>query len=182
MLGGSRHLSVIPDEVIDNLKTWVREGYEILLGDAKGTDAKFQEFFKHLKYSEVKIFYSGDYVRHNSGNWETIKIDSGLKSKGHALHGAKDREMAQMADTGLMIWDTLSIGTMANVLDLALQGKPCYMYVFSDDMNLYEIRNLLDVEVWESRFPDIFQQANKRLKSHKKRLSKVNKKIDQTLF
>lgn len=182
MLGGSRHLSVLPEEVIDCLNTWARDGYEFLAGDAKGTDAKFQEYFKHLNYRLVQVYFSGEYARHNFGNWDTIRIDSGLKSKGHALHGAKDREMAKRADVGLMIWDTLSVGTIANLLDLVTQGKTCFMYVFSEDMNLYSMENSSDLEIWKARYPDVFDQASKRLESHEKRVDRSKKRGFETLF
>ena len=44
VLGGSRQLSFLPEEVMDNLNSWMRDGVEFLVGEAKGTDAKFQEF------------------------------------------------------------------------------------------------------------------------------------------
>lgn len=182
VLGGSRQLSFLSDEVMDNLKAWIREDAEFLLGEAKGTDAKFQEFFKFSKYGNIKIYYSGDYVRHNFGNWETEKINSGLKSKSHAMHAAKDRTMTSLADTGLMIWDTLSAGTLSNLIDLLNQGKKCQVYVAGDDANLYYLNEAKDLERWKERYPDVFEEAEKRLKTFAKRASKAEESEDQTLF
>ena len=136
VLGGSRQLSFIPEEVMDSLNSWMRDEVQFLVGEAKGTDAKFQEFFKFSQYKNVKIYYSGDHVRHNFGNWDTEKVDSGLKSKSHAMHAAKDRTMTALANTGLMIWDTLSAGTLSNLIDLLDNGKLCQMYVAGEDSNL----------------------------------------------
>jgi len=182
VLGGSRQLSFIPEEVMDSLNSWMREGVEFLVGEAKGTDAKFQEFFKFSKYSNVKIYYSGDYVRHNFGNWETEKIDSGLKTKSHAMHAAKDRTMTALADTGLMIWDTLSAGTLSNLIDLLNQGKPCQMYVAGEDSNLYYLNTEKDLGRWAERYPEVFEEAEKRLKTFAKRASKNEDTEGQTLF
>lgn len=182
VLGGSRQLSFLPEEVMDNLNSWMRDGVEFLVGEAKGTDAKFQEFFKFSKYDKVKIYYSGDYVRHNFGNWETEKIDSGLKSKSHAMHAAKDRTMTLLADTGLMIWDTLSAGTLSNLIDLLNQGKHCQMYVAGEDSNLYYLNSASDLDRWNERYPEVFDEAEKRLKTFAKRALKSEPVEDQTLF
>lgn len=182
VLGGSRQLSFLPEEVMDNLNSWMRDGVEFLIGEAKGTDAKFQEFFKFSKYDKVKIYYSGDYVRHNFGNWETEKIESGLKSKSHAMHAAKDRTMTLLADTGLMIWDTLSAGTLSNLIDLLNQGKPCQIFVAGEDSNLYYLNSKKDLDKWEERYPEVFEEAEKRLKTFAKRASKNEMDESQTLF
>lgn len=182
VLGGSRQLSFIPDEVLENLNSWMREGVEFLVGEAKGTDAKFQEFFKYSKYEKVKIYYSGDYVRHNFGNWQTEKIESGLKSKSHAMHAAKDRTMTSLADTGLMIWDTLSAGTLSNLIDLLHQGKQCQMYVAGEDSNLYYLKTSDDLNRWRDIYPDVFTEAEKRLKTYARRTSRDEKSDEQTLF
>lgn len=182
MLGGSRHLSVLPDDVIETIQKWARDRCLFLLGDAKGTDAKFQEYFRNINYPNVKVYYSGEYARHNLGHWLSVRIESGLKAKGHALHGAKDREMARDADVALMVWDALSVGTIANVLDLVNQGKTCFLYVFSDDSNLYKVDNASDIEMWHNRFPEILEQASKRLKSYEKRINKSRNIDTEKLF
>ena len=185
VIGGSRHLSFIPDDVEDSLLSWTREEAHFILGDAKGTDATFQEYLKMINYSNVKIFHSGDAARHNLGNWETLNIDSGLKSKSHAMHTAKDREMTKIANTGLMIWDTRSPGTLSNVIDLLNQKKSCQVYVAGDDSNLYHLKALEDLEKWQISFPEVFDEAHARLKAHEKRVAKLNGRPDAaepTLF
>jgi len=183
VLGGSRQLTVLPDEVMDCLNSWCRDDYEFLIGDAKGTDAKFQHYL-HLekKYPNVKVYFSGDVARHNLGNWEAIRIDSGLKSKGHALHTAKDRVMTKSADEGLMIWDTLSAGTLANVIDLLQQGKQCQMYTYGEDKHLYSIKEERDLDRWRGSYPELFEEAKKRLEAYRKRTSKQIDSNVETLF
>lgn len=182
VLGGSRQLSLLPDDVMENLNAWMREGAEFLLGEAKGTDIKFQEYFKYRKYENIKIYFSGEYARHNIGNWPTVKIESGLKSKSHAMHAVKDRKMTAVADSGLMVWDTLSAGTLSNILDLLDQGKPCQVYVAGDDSQLYYLNSIQDTLKWKDRHPDVFLEAEKRLKTYAKRINKPISGSDQTLF
>jgi DNA-binding ferritin-like protein (Dps family) len=182
VLGGSRQLSFLPDDVMENLDSWMRDDAQFLLGEAKGTDAKFQEYFKFRKYKNIQIFYSGDFPRHNFGDWPTLKIESGLKSKSHAMHAAKDREMTALADTGLMMWDTLSAGTLSNILDLLDQGKACQMYVAGDDSHLYYLNNLGDTSKWREKYPEVFEEATKRLRTYAKRASKNSPETEQTLF
>lgn len=183
VLGGSRQLSVLPYDVMDCLNSWCRDNYEFLIGDAKGIDVKFQQYLYHEKtYSNVKIYFSGDLARNNLGNWETVRIDSGLKSKGHALHTAKDRVMTKTADEGLMIWDTLSAGTLANVIDLMQQGKQCQMYIYGDDKHFYNIREERDLDRWQGLYPELFEEARKRLDAYQKRINKQIYSNLETLF
>lgn len=182
VLGGSRHLSFLPEDVMDSLKSWMRDEVEFMLGEAKGMDAKFQEFFKAANYDKVTIYYSGEYPRHNFGNWNAIHVNSGLKSKSHAMHAAKDRDMTRLADSGLMMWDTLSAGTISNLIDLLGQGKKCQMFVAGQDSNLYFLNKPEDLQKWEERFPEVFQEAHKRLAAFSKRNSKKIESDELKLF
>jgi hypothetical protein len=182
VLGGSRQLSFLPEDVVDNLNSWMRDDVEFLVGEAQGTDAKFQEFLNFSEYSNVKVFYSGDYVRHNFGNWDVERVESGIKTKSHAMHAAKDRNMTLLADTGLMIWDTSSAGTISNLVDLLQQEKPCQMYVAGEDSHLYYLKNLEDLERWRTRYPKVFDEADKRLRAFSKRVLRTKTQQGPTLF
>ena len=46
-----------------------------------------------------------------------------------AFFTAKDIEMAQDADYGLMIWDSKSTGTLSNVMELLAQEKKSVVFV-----------------------------------------------------
>jgi hypothetical protein len=43
VLGGSRFLEKIPQNLIDLIKEWVDSGSEFLVGDAPGADLAFQK-------------------------------------------------------------------------------------------------------------------------------------------
>ena len=171
VLGGSRHLEFIPNEIAERLLEWMESSSTFLVGDAPGTDRAFQIFLKSKKYLGVKVYTSADEVRNNLGNWEVEKVESGLKSKSNAVHAFKDRKMSHIADIGLMIWDCKSAGTLSNVIDLISQGKNCFIWV-APDSDLYQFDNSVSLEKWMQNYPEVRDEALKRLSTFNKREAK----------
>ena len=172
VLGGSRHLEFIPNEIAERLLEWMESSVEFLVGDAPGTDRAFQKFLSSKKYPSVTIYTSVDDIRNNLGNWRIEKVESGLKSKSSAVHAFKDRKMSRLADIGLMIWDCKSAGTLSNVIDLLGQGKNCFIWV-APDSDLYQFDNLASLENWMGRYPDVRDEALKRLSTFNNREAKI---------
>lgn len=168
VLGGSRHLEYVPSEITDRLRVWMENSIEFLVGDAPGSDRALQKFLASKEYRFVTVYSSAVEVRNNLGNWRVEKVESGLKSKSNALHAFKDRKMSQIANTGLMIWDCKSAGTLSNVIDLLGQGKSCLIWV-APDSDLFEIDNSSSLEKWMEKYPDVRDEAQKRLKSFYRR-------------
>jgi hypothetical protein len=81
-----------------------------------------------------------------------------------------------------MIWDTASPGTIANVIDLLDNGKPCQLYVAGHHANRYHFHAIDELATLEGRYPEIFEEATKRLAAHAKRTSKPNSGAQETLF
>jgi hypothetical protein len=54
VLGGSRHLEYIPQEVGERLTQWMETSCQFLIGDAPGTDRAFQVFLNSKRYSSVR--------------------------------------------------------------------------------------------------------------------------------
>jgi hypothetical protein len=171
VLGGSRHLEFIPNEIAERLLEWMESSSVFLVGDAPGTDRAFQMFLNSKKYPYVTVYTSADEIRNNLGNWRVEKVESGLKSKSSAVHAFKDRKMSQIADIGLMIWDCKSAGTLSNVIDLLDQGKNCFIWV-APDSDLYQFDNSVSLEKWMERYPDVREEALKRLSTYNKRKAK----------
>jgi hypothetical protein len=168
VLGGSRHLEFIPNEIAEHLLAWMESESEFLVGDAPGTDRAFQLFLNSKKYSAVTVYTSADEIRNNLGNWQEEKVESGLKSKSNAVHAFKDRKMSQIADIGLMIWDCKSAGTLSNVIDLLRQGKNCFIWV-APDSDLYQFDNPASLDKWMASYPEVRDEALKRLSTFRKR-------------
>jgi hypothetical protein len=181
VLGGSRHIEFIPNEITDWLLKWMESASEFLVGDAPGTDRAFQVFLNSKKYSSVTVYTSAVEIRNNLGNWQVEKVESGLKSKSNALHAFKDRKMSQIADIGLMIWDSKSAGTLSNVIDLVNQGKECYLWLATES-DLTRFDNPNSLEKFLENFPEQAQEAMKRLNRYRKRVTKSAPINEQTLF
>lgn len=171
VLGGTRKVDKIPQEVSALVTSFAEQGHRFLVGDAPGIDTGFQKLLIKLMMKDVIVCSSADSIRNNLGNWSEKHIDSGLKSNSHAKHSAKDRYMTNEADLGIMVWDTLSAGTLANVLDLISLGKECYLFNLMDsDLTKFDSDKSLN------KFLDSHQkvanESQKRLATYRKRLTK----------
>lgn len=182
VLGGSRHLEFIPNEIADRLLEWMENSTEFLVGDAPGSDRAFQLFLSSKKYPSVTVYTSADEIRNNLGNWNVEKVESGLKSKSNAVHAFKDRRMSRIADIGLMIWDCKSAGTLSNVIDLLEQGKNCFVWVVPDS-DLYQFDNSTSLDKWMGNYSEVRDEALKRLSTFRKReVKRVNEVSQPDLF
>jgi hypothetical protein len=182
VLGGSRHLEYVPREVAGKLDEWIRGGEEFLVGDASGSDSAFQTYLRNQDYFKVLVLSSAGAVRNNLGNWPTQLIDSGLRSKSHAIHAFKDREMTKVANSGLMIWDCKSAGTLSNIIDLVEGGKECFVWI-APDSELCLFDNSISLAKFLYAHEEVTVEARKRLQSFYKREAKRRDvSADETLF
>ncbi len=49
----------------------------IIIGDAKGIDSNVQRYLIKKGYENVIIYFAGELIRNNIGNWHTILCQSG---------------------------------------------------------------------------------------------------------
>jgi hypothetical protein len=89
--------------------------------------------------------------------------------------------MTSIADTGLMLWDCESAGTLSNVIDLVESGKSCRIWVALDS-ELYNFDNLPSLDKWLKQYPDVTEEAQKRLKTFRRREAKRTKAGQPDLF
>ena len=180
-VAGSIRLDFLPGEVIELVEQHKVEGATFLVGDAHGTDKAFQQQLAKDHYSHVTVFTSSSSVRNNLGQWETYFVPSGLKSSGHASHAIKDRKMSSLADSGLMVWDATSTGTLANALDLVGLGKPCVVAIEGRFKSLNTFTSETDFADLETQLPEVFGEARKRLRQSRKRLTNMLEEQDGLL-
>jgi len=181
VLGGSRHIQRIPQNLVELLQEWNGDENEFLVGDAPGSDSAFQKELSKIGATSVTIFTSAGYVRNNSGNWPSKQIESGLQSKSNAVHAFKDRHMTGIADSGLMLWDCESAGTLSNVIDLVESGKSCKIWI-TQDSELYTFDNESSLEKWLAQYPEVSNEAHKRLKTFRRREAKRGETTQPKLF
>lgn len=174
VLGGSRHIFLLPQEIEDQILKEITASEKFYVGDAPGADTAFQDFLRKNSYPKVKIFSSAGYIRNNLGNWDSQQVETGLKSKGNSTHAFKDRHMCSEANRGIMIWDGRSAGTLGNVIDLLKQGKSCYLWV-AQDSELLQFDNPTSLDKWMADYPEVRDEAQKRLSTFRKRQAKKMK-------
>jgi adenine-specific DNA-methyltransferase len=122
-IGGSRHASRLSSQARERLGNIISKGHDVVVGDANGADRAVQKFLHEADYRKVTVYCSGPHPRNNLGQWNLQAVTPPKAAKGFQFYAAKDREMAQVADFGLMIWDGKSPGTVLNVLRLVRAGK-----------------------------------------------------------
>jgi hypothetical protein len=128
-LSGSRKLSRLNEAARVRLQNMIDQEFHIIIGDANGADKALQQFFADQNYRNVTVYCSGDKCRNNVGQWETNNVAVDRSLKGRAFYTVKDREMAQTADIGMVLWDGKSEGSVNNMIEMTEQKKPVVVYV-----------------------------------------------------
>lgn len=144
-IGGSRHVSRLPVEVKERLDNIISSGHRVIVGDANGADKAAQKHFAGAGYDKVTVYCSGEQPRNNLGHWSLHRVAVSKKVSGFQFYAAKDRQMAQVADFGLMIWDGKSPGTILNVLRLIRAGKKAVLLNVSEGQAI----NIKSSDQWE---------------------------------
>jgi len=127
-ISGSISINKLPPLALEKINAIIAKNYTILIGDAKGVDLLVQEYLLKKKYNNVIVYFTGENIRNNVGNWESNKIIMGTDNKkGRELYTVKDKAMANDADYGLMIWDGKSKGTLGNINEMKKQNKHFYV-------------------------------------------------------
>jgi hypothetical protein len=178
-LGGSIRLNALPAPVKQLIAEEVSRGSSFAVGDAAGIDLAFQHFLKSQSVKALTVFHS-DQLRNNAGNWPTEFVQSDLKSSGKDKFTVKDRKMAELADCGIMVWDGKSPGTLANVIDLLQQEKPCQIFI-SPRVELYLLTSVKELEsiLSGSDYIAVADEAQKRLARYRRRAKNPSNEVIQ---
>ena len=144
-LSGSRGISRLNDDIRTRIQNIINNGFQVFVGDANGADKALQKFLADAKYQNVTVFCSGNTCRNNIGGWHTHNVRVDSKLKGRDFYTQKDKEMAQRADYGLVLWDGKSAGSISNVFELLKLDKTAVVY-FSPEKKFYNIKKLHDAQ------------------------------------
>jgi hypothetical protein len=106
----------------------LEQGFPVLVGDANGADKAVQAYLQSRGYEAVEVFCSGGECRNNLGKWPVRAVATGQARRDFDYYAAKDKQMAQEASVGFMIWDGKSAGTLANAARLLRQDKKVVVY------------------------------------------------------
>ena len=128
-ISGSRSIKNLSPQFVDRLSNIISSNLNVIVGDAKGVDSSIQQYFHDNNYTNITVYFVGDGPRNNIGYWSTNFVKSNAAIGSRAFYTAKDIEMADDADYGLMVWDTKSAGTLSNVIELLRNKKKSLVYV-----------------------------------------------------
>ena len=135
-ISGSISIKKLPKSAIEKIENIIKKEFLVLVGDAKGADSLVQKYLHKKGYKNVLVYFAGNKLRNNFGNWKTNQISSNNNKKGREFYTLKDIEMANDADYGLMIWDGKSEGTLNNVS--MMQQKSKRFFVIIDELMVDE--------------------------------------------
>ncbi|MCL6336531.1 hypothetical protein EXT66_21890 [Pectobacterium carotovorum subsp. carotovorum] len=131
-VAGSITIKELDPLIIERLKKIVDKKYRVVVGDANGVDSSFQRALMALNYENTTVFSSSPKPRNNLGAWPVYVVKTDFQRGTREFYTAKDLQMAEKADCGLMVWDCKSPGTLNNVVELLLRNK--YSVVFVNKM------------------------------------------------
>jgi hypothetical protein len=143
-ISGSMSIKNIDVNIKSRINNVLTSNFEIILGDADGADSSVQKFLFEQKATSITIYCSGPRPRNNIGGWSVRRVDTKYEPGTRAFFTAKDCQMANDADYGLMIWDTKSTGTLSNVIELLTQRKKSVVYInkLNEFLNIVKIEDL----------------------------------------
>jgi len=128
-IAGSMNIKHLAPQVKERIDNILSQDFEIVVGDADGADASVQNHLFNHGTSRTTVFCSGNRPRNNIGNWPVHTVITGHAEGSRAFFTAKDIRMAEVADIGLMIWDTKSTGTLNNIIELLTRKKKTVVFV-----------------------------------------------------
>ncbi|GKX62802.1 hypothetical protein SOASR032_13710 [Pragia fontium] len=136
-IAGSIRIKNLDQLVIERVRKIVNSGYKVVVGDANGADSSIQKLLLELGGQNTTVFSSSNHPRNNLGDWHVHVVNSEHAPGTRAFFTAKDLKMAEIADYGLMVWDSQSTGTLSNVIELLSQNK--YSAVFVNKEKTFEV-------------------------------------------
>src|SRR6267154_5980205 len=128
-IAGSISISRLHEKVQERIHKIVSSDFNVVVGDAEGADTAIQECLHKYQAGKVTVYCTGDTPRNNVAEWPVHRVHSKAKIGSRAYFTAKDLEMAQHSDYGLMIWDCKSTGTLSNVIELLREKKKSVVFV-----------------------------------------------------
>lgn len=155
-LFGSYDIFGVPQEVINWLDAYNKQGHEFIVGDSKGADASFHKALSSVGANKVTI-YGMDYVQNNSYDFPTKifvteydeeskevtikatddsvepKVIEGVQKAMDIPHTRewyefKDRLMISECDIAICLYDGSTKSTMHNIQLMNMMGKNCYTF------------------------------------------------------
>lgn len=149
-ISGSISITSLPQLAIQKVNNIIKNNLPVIIGDAAGVDSLVQRYLQENGYRNVIVYYAGNRIRNNIGNWFIKNVSSKNNETGRSLYTLKDIQMANDAKYGLMIWDGKSPGTLNNINQMKSQDKQFFVVVkeiIVDDKHIDLILNKRNVSL-----------------------------------
>ena len=128
-VSGSMQIKKLDSKLKARIEKVIDSGFDVVIGDADGVDTAIQRHLNERGIRNVTVFCSGEKPRNNIGNWNVERVESKHRSGSREFFTAKDIEMARIADYGFMVWDSMSTGTLNNIVELLTRKKKSLVYI-----------------------------------------------------
>jgi len=128
-IAGSMNIKSLDARVKERIDNIVASDFNVVVGDADGADTSIQWHLVNAGTTRTTVYCSGTEPRNNVGDWPVHVVHTKHAKGSRAFYTAKDLCMAEVADFGLMIWDTKSTGTLSNVIELLARRKKSVVFV-----------------------------------------------------
>ncbi len=128
-IAGSMNIKHLDPKVKERIDKIIEQDLEVIVGDADGADTSIQWHLFNSGKAKTTVFCSGSAPRNNVGGWPVESVETKYAEGSRAFFTAKDLRMAEVADYGLMVWDTKSTGTLSNVIELLVRKKKSVVFV-----------------------------------------------------
>lgn len=153
-IAGSITIKHLDPKVQVRLMNIIEMKHDVIVGDASGVDRSVQQFLFENGAKNVTVYCVGGIPRNNVGNWPTNTVTTHHPRGSRASFAAKDLAMAEVADVGLMVWDTQSIGTLSNVIELLDREKNVVVFI-DKGKEFNKITNVSHLESLVTRMTDL---------------------------
>lgn len=127
-ISGSRSIKTLDNEILKFLDDIMNRNWEILIGDCYGVDSTVQSYLNLKNYTNVTVYHVGNFPRNNIGAFNVKRVDSVGSLSPREYYTQKDVTMTADADVGIVIWDGMSKGSLANKTRLESLGKKVVVY------------------------------------------------------
>jgi len=140
-ISGSISTKLLSKNAIAYMEEITERNRTILIGDAHGVDRAVQQYLFEQNYQNVIVYFSGEAIRNNIGNWQTKQIPNPENLTGRKRYQLKDKAMADDCDCGMMFWNFKSKGTQANIDYMEALGK-YFLVLGGKGLGCYNMHNI----------------------------------------
>ncbi|NIH22127.1 MULTISPECIES: hypothetical protein [Providencia] len=176
-IAGSITIRKLNPLVIERIKKIVDKKFKVIVGDANGVDSSVQRELLQMSSKNTTVYSSSPKPRNNLGSWPVNVVKTDHPQGTRAFFTAKDIQMAEDADCGLMVWDSKSTGTLNNVIELLNRNKSSVVFI-NKTKEFLIIKSVDDFQLLIKNMTTIdLEKADEKIKFRKKMDELKNQQI-----